>query len=54
MYEFYVKLQYATVRWINGLVHYVIATTASDSRDEYMEIMRVEMRDQLSSQHNNM
>ena len=53
MYELYVKLQGATVRWINGSVHYVIVTTASDSRDEYMVIMRVEMRDQLSSQHNN-
>ena len=49
----YVMLYYATVRWINGSVSHVIATTASDSRDEYMVITRVEMRNQLSSQHNN-
>ena len=53
MYDLYVKLQCATVRWINGSAHYVIVTTASDSRDEYMVIRRVEMRNQLSSQHNN-
>ena len=38
MYEFYVKLQYATVRWINGSVHYVIATTAIDSRDNWLGV----------------
>ena len=38
MYELYVKLQYATVRWINGAVHYVIATTTIDSRDKRLGV----------------
>ena len=38
MYELYVKLQYATARWINGLVHYVIANTTIDSRDKWLGV----------------
>ena len=34
----YVMLQYATVRWINGSVTYVIATTAIDSRDKWVGV----------------
>ena len=32
----YVMLPYATVRWINGSISYVTATTASDSRDKWL------------------
>ena len=34
----YVRLHYATVRWINGSVTYVIATTAIDSRDKWLGV----------------
>ena len=38
MYELYVKLQYATVRGINGSVHYVIANTTIDNRDKWLGV----------------
>ena len=38
MYELYVKLQYAIVRWINGSVTYVIANTTSDSGDKWLGV----------------
>ena len=38
MYELYVKLQCATVRWINGSVTHVIATTTIDSRDKWLGV----------------
>ena len=38
MYELYDKLQYATVRWINGSVTYVIANTTIDSRDKWLGV----------------
>ena len=34
----YVILYYATVRWINGSVSYVIATIAIDSRDKLLGV----------------
>ena len=34
----YAMLHYATVRWINGSVTYVMATTAIDSRDKWLGV----------------
>ena len=34
----YVRLHYVTVRWINGSVTSVIATTAIDSRDKWLSV----------------
>ena len=33
-----VRLHYANVRWINGSVTYVIATTAIDRRDKWLGV----------------
>ena len=52
----YVMLHYATVRWINGSVTYVIATKANDIRDkwlgcmdEYLVVTRLDMTEQLNN-----